>query len=342
MTRLITTVGGAYSNSYVTLDQANLIAANFPWYADWNTFSDEEKTQALIQAAFAMQQLPWDGTKCSPASDAGLPKLNWDKYWITVDSIADGGIFDYLEEKGLAGGVGQGDEVFKYGTEDSTLFSDVSSFRAKTFETSFKFWDENDVELSFDETELVSSSGSGGDRTIDIIYKWNTPVNIAYVTGKFNDTFNPSRSGTWYHGVYVNGDKLLNFPGTSATQAQRLAWPRSGVTCDGETADCSFIPETIMITQVIIAYNFLKNPDQVPGTPGSGNDSPTGTFIKRQKIDVLEIEYDQYSSNQYNIDCNSCDDPYLIQVYPWLRDLLGCWLTTEGTSKNRLIRLLRN
>ena len=77
MAELITIVGGAYSNSYVTLPEADLIASNFPWYDDWNTYSDDEKTQALIQAAFAMQQLPWDGTKCSPASDAGKTYDRW-------------------------------------------------------------------------------------------------------------------------------------------------------------------------------------------------------------------------------------------------------------------------
>ena len=93
---------------------------------------------------------------------------------------------------------------------------------------------------------------------------------------------------------------------------------------------------------MIIAYNFLKNPSDVPGTPGSGNSSPAGTYVKRQKIDVLEIEYDQFNSNQYNDDCDNCDDPYLIRTYPWLADLLGCWLNNKGRNDNRLIRLFRN
>ena len=113
-------------------------------------------------------------------------------------------------------------------------------------------------------------------------------------------------------------------------------------TCDGEEADCTFIPETIKITQVMIAYNFLENPSQVPGTPGGGSTAPAGTYIKRQKIDVLEIEYDQFNSNQYNDDCDNCDDPYLIRTYPWLKDLLGCWLDASASTGNRLIRLFRN
>ena len=336
MKRLITTVGGAYSNSYVTLPQADLIAFNFPWYSDWNTFSDDDKTLALIQAAFAMQQLPWDGVKCSPASDAGLPQLDWDKYWLRVDEIVSGGIFSYLTDDGLATGIDQGDKVFKYGIEGGVVFSATASFRYKTVQTGLTFWDKNDVALPPARFETISS-GSSGD---DIVAYWDTPVDISYITGEYNDAFYPSRSGTWLWGVYVNGEQLFNFPGTTKTQSQRLAWPRSGVTCDGETADCTYIPETIFITQVMIAYNFLKYPNQVPGTP-SVDTTPTGTYIKRQKLDVLEIEYDEFS-NPESSSCDDCGDPYLLQIYPWLKDLLKCWLDNSSATGNRLIRLFRN
>ena len=342
MARLITTVGGAYSNSYVTVAQADAIAVNFPWYSEWDAFDDEEKSQALIQAAFAMQQLPWDGSKCSPASDANRPQTNWDQYWIKFDENLNGGIFDYFFDSGLALGAGQGDEVFKYGIDGGIIHSQVSSYRAKTFETALKFWDSAGTEIPPDDSESLSSSGSSGDQTRDIVYYWDSPVNISYITGRFNDAFNPLRSGTWYWGVYVNGEQLLNFPGTTATQSQRLAWPRYGVTCDGEEADCTYIPETILVTQVIIAYNFLKNPDDVPGTPGTGDSAPTGTYVKRQKLGDLEIEYSQFTNNAFNDECNTCDDPYLIQTYPWLRDMLGCWLEIQASGKGRIIGRVRS
>lgn len=339
MKRLITTVGGAYSNSYVTIPQADLIAFNFPWSSDWNTFSDDDKTLALIQAAFAMQQLPWNGLKCSPASDAGLPQLDWDKYWLRVDDIINGGIFNYLTNDGIATGVGQGNEVFKYGIEGYVVFSATASFRYKTFETGLTFWDKYDAEIPPDRFEIISNSGSSGDQTRDVVAYWDTPVDISYITGRFNDAFYPGRSGRWLWGVYVNGEQLLNFPGTTKTQSQRLAWPRSGTTCDGETADCTYIPETIFITQVMIAYNFLKYPNQVPGTP-SVDTTPTGTYIKRQKLDVLEIEYDEFS-NPESSSCDDCGDPYLLQIYPWLKDVLQCWLDIRS-GNNQMIRLFRN
>ena len=340
MARLITTVGGAYSNSYVTLGEADLIASNFPWYDTWIGATEDERTQALIQAAFAMQQLPWDGEKCAPAVDAGKEAQNWDQYGLRWNSRA-GGIFKFTDDDGYAEGISQGDESIKYGRDGSTLFANTTQIRLTDTEgQGIKFWDASDTELI--PTSSTSSAVGNSTITFQRTFNWDTPVDIAYLTAEYNELINPFAVATWRWGFYVNGEQLLNFPGTKTNQAQRLAWPRSGVTCDGEVADCSFIPETIKITQVIIAYNFLTNPDQVPGTPGSGAGTPTGTYIKRQKIDVLEIEYDQYTSNQFNLDCNDCDDPYLIQIYPWLRDLLSCWLTTDGTSKNRLIRLFRN
>ena len=322
MTRLITLVGGAYSNSYVTLEEANLIASNFPWYDDWNTYSDADKTQALIQAAFAMQQLPWDGEKCSPASDAGIKAIDYDKY-LTKGTSGGGGIFDYIDEVGNYTGVDQGDEVIIWGTPGTAIFSGVSSIELDLSQyTNTRYVDVNG-------TEFAGPS-------------FDPPINIAEIKARYVDNFRPGTTGTINWGVYINDELVTNFPGAKAGQAQRLAWPRSGVTCDGEVADCTYIPETIKITQVIIAYNFLKNPSDVPGTPGSGSGAPTGTYVKRQKIDVLEIEYDQFNTNQYNDDCNNCDDAYLIRTYPWLNDLLGCWLNNSGRSNNRLIRLFRN
>ena len=57
---------------------------------------------------------------------------------------------------------------------------------------------------------------------------------------------------------------------------------------------------------------------------------------------MLEIEYDQFDANQYNDDCNDCNLPAILQEFPWLADLLGCWLGNNDSSANRIIRLLRN
>lgn len=349
--RLITTVGGAYSNSYVTLKEADTFAVNFPWYNStidqagnvlkgWSEFTEEEQTNALIQSTFALQGLPWKGTRCEVASDAGLPAFNWDQYWLKAGDRIPDGIFGYFDDGGSQEGVGQGDEVFKWGIDGADLLKDVSSFRRKTFETGLKFWNKDGVELPYDRSEVISSSGSSGDQTRDVILYWDTPVNISYITGRFNDSFQPAKSGRWFWGVYVNGEQLFSFPGTTATQAQRLAWPRSGVTCEGEVADCSFIPQTIKNIEILIAYNFLIRPYLVPGTPSIPPTAPEGTFASKQKLGDLEINYTQYQGfdPQAN-DCTDCSDPYLYRVFDWLSAMIGCWAESESGNSRILLRV---
>lgn len=135
----------------------------------------------------------------------------------------------------------------------------------------------------------------------------------------------------------------LNYTGTRCTTTQRLAWPRKGADCDGQVSDCSGIPYAIKEAEVILAWQYIQDPKSFPGFGGSSGDAaPAGTYIKRQKIDVLEIEYDQFNENQYNDSCSDCSLPAILQEFPWLRDLLGCWLGNVSTIGNRQIRLLRN
>lgn len=345
--RLITTVGGAYSNSYVTLLEADTFAVNFPWYntttdqtgnelKGWSQFTEAEQTTALIQAAFSLQGLPWNGQRCGVASDAGMPVLDWDKYLIT-GSVSSQGVFGYFDDGGSYRGSGQGDNVFRWGTEGAPLFTNLTSFRRKAFETGFKFFDKEDNELPPTGYQIISSSGSSGDSTDDVRYYWDTAIDLAYIRGTYNDSFRPGSSGTWYWGCYVNDEQLFNFPGTTPTQAQRLAWPRIDITCEGEVADCSFIPQTIKNAQVLIAYNFLIRPYLVPGTPSIPPTAPAGTFVSEQTLGSLSVKYTQYQGfDPADSDCNDCSDPYLYKVFDWLSAMLGCWVTSSGGYGLRL------
>ena len=137
--------------------------------------------------------------------------------------------------------------------------------------------------------------------------------------------------------------ETLSYGGTRCSTTQRLKWPRKGAECDDQISDCTDIPYAIKEAEVILAYQYVLAPNSFPGFGGSAGDSaPAGTYIKRQKIDVLEIEYDQFSENQYNDDCSDCSLPAILQEFPWLKDLLGCWLGNVSTTGNRLIRLYRN
>ena len=137
--------------------------------------------------------------------------------------------------------------------------------------------------------------------------------------------------------------ETLSYQGTRCTSTQRLKWPRKDAECDGQTSVCTAIPYTIQETEVILAYQYVLEPSSFPGFGGSSGDAaPAGTYVKRQKIDVLEIEYDQFNENQYNDNCSDCSLPAILQEFPWLKDLLGCWLGNVSTTGNRLIRLYRN
>lgn len=137
--------------------------------------------------------------------------------------------------------------------------------------------------------------------------------------------------------------ETLSYGGERCTTTQRLKWPRTGAECDGRVSDCLSIPYEIKEAEVILAWQYIQDPKSFPGFGGSAGDTaPAGTYIKRQKIDVLEIEYDQFNENQYNDDCSDCSLPAILQEFPWLKDLLGCWLGNVSTTGNRLIRLFRN
>jgi hypothetical protein len=58
--------------------------------------------------------------------------------------------------------------------------------------------------------------------------------------------------------------------------------------------------------------------------------------VKREKLDVLEQEFDLLRSSP---SAPSSGYPLIVQRFPWLKDILGCWLQI---GPQRQIRLLRN
>ena len=51
--------------------------------------------------------------------------------------------------------------------------------------------------------------------------------------------------------------------------------------------------------------------------------------MKRQKLGSLEVEYDQYSGTSVT-SCDNCNDPAVITAFPWIRDVLSCWVGLSG------------
>lgn len=121
--------------------------------------------------------------------------------------------------------------------------------------------------------------------------------------------------------------ETLGYAGNRCEATQRLKWPRSGASCDGITSACDAIPYRIQEAEVTLALNYSTDPGKFPGS-GSGG-AAAGTYVKRQKLGDLEVEYDQYSGTSV-ASCDSCNDPAILSAFPWLKDLLGCWVT--GTT----------
>lgn len=135
--------------------------------------------------------------------------------------------------------------------------------------------------------------------------------------------------------------ETLDYVGDRCTGTQRLKWPRHKASCDGVEAKCDLIPYKVRQTQVTLAMAYINDPTSFPNTNGGGGSAPTGTYVKRQKLDVLEIEYDEFT-NPESSSCDTCGDPLIVQTFPWIADLLGCWAVGIATGDNKMIRLYRN
>ena len=136
--------------------------------------------------------------------------------------------------------------------------------------------------------------------------------------------------------------ETLNYVGDRCNASQALKWPRSGGVCDGVTSDCNGIPLKIQKAEVVLAIKYVESPASFPGA-GGGDSAPSGTYVKRQKIGGLEIEYDQFNTN-FGSSCDDCDNPQIIQSFPWIDDLLGCWIQggALGSGGSGLILRVRS
>ena len=131
--------------------------------------------------------------------------------------------------------------------------------------------------------------------------------------------------------------ETLTYAGDRCKPTQRLKWPRSGATCDGIISDCAGIPHRILEAEVFLAIKYTTDPGMFPGS-GSGGGASAGTFTKRQKLGSLEIEYEQYSGTTVTT-CETCNDPAIIAAFPYLKDLLGCWLAGLGGGVGLMLRV---
>ena len=102
-------------------------------------------------------------------------------------------------------------------------------------------------------------------------------------------------------------------------------------------SDCAFIPYRVLESEVTLAIKWTVNPGLFPGS-GSGGGAAAGTYVKRQKLGSLEVEYDQYSGTSVT-SCDNCNDPAIITAFPFLKDMLGCWLAGLSGGVGLMLRV---
>lgn len=122
--------------------------------------------------------------------------------------------------------------------------------------------------------------------------------------------------------------------GTRCEDDQRLSWPRKDAKCDGALSTCAAIPYRIQAAEVELAHKLALDPDAITG--GDANSSPAGTFVSKQQLGDLVIEYNQFRGD-VSSSCDDCDNPAVIKAFPWLDDLLGCYLGSIASGAGRVL-----
>jgi len=109
--------------------------------------------------------------------------------------------------------------------------------------------------------------------------------------------------------------------------------------CWDEKATCCGNDFTAAYTRAVseLALALSNNPTALIGT-GAGSTSATGA-IKRQKLDVLEVEYFEPSSGSASTTSRyGPRAPLVLQKFGWLGDIIGCWILNTGNS-NLMLRV---
>lgn len=86
----------------------------------------------------------------------------------------------------------------------------------------------------------------------------------------------------------MDNNESKSYLGVKTVSTQTLQFPRSGVVIDSHLIDSATVPTDIVKAQYIAALKIYEGYDL---------QSTLGQTIKREKVSVLETEYQDYSSN---------------------------------------------
>lgn len=140
--------------------------------------------------------------------------------------------------------------------------------------------------------------------------------------------------------------ETVDFKGTRCSPSsddenlpQSLSWPRSGASCDGVAAACSFIPKEVREAQCLLALNLATNPDAITGPIGGGGGAAAGTYVSKNQLGDLVQEFKEYTREDSTNDCADCSTPEVIAKFPWLKGMLSCWADLAVGGSKILLRV---
>ena len=84
-------------------------------------------------------------------------------------------------------------------------------------------------------------------------------------------------------------------------------------------------------------YHLSANPEAITGPiGGGGGNSQAGTYVSEQQLGDLKIAYSAFPAGDSGDSCVTCDTPIVIDKFPWLKGMLGCWaIIASGNGGTR-------
>ena len=125
-------------------------------------------------------------------------------------------------------------------------------------------------------------------------------------------------------------------PDAQLIEAQRWL----GALCWDETKDCCGRDFVEAYTSAVceLALALSANATAIIGGAAS---SGGAQLVKRQKLGDLEVEYQAPSAGTVVAGRYGPDAPFVLQRFPWIGDILGCWLKVS-TGGSRIIARVRS
>lgn len=105
--------------------------------------------------------------------------------------------------------------------------------------------------------------------------------------------------------------------------------------CCGRSLDAAWLEAN---SELALALS--KNPNAIIG----GGGSTASGLVKRQKLGDLEVEYHPPSTTGATVVTSKYGptDPIVLQQFPFIGDIIGCWLTLTRSSGTRVIARVRS